>query len=141
MSECVVAEQWLVGALRDDAAVTALVGSRVYSELAPQGAAMPYVIVQNQASVDVLGVGSRRIMSELLFVVQAVGRGASYAVLAPIADAIDAALHLAGGVTAEGRVLGCRREEPFRRPEVTNGVQYRRLGGIYRLWTQENDEG
>jgi hypothetical protein len=136
MNESVVAEQWLVEKLRDDAAVAALVGQRIYSELAPQGAAMPYIVVQNQASVDVLGVGSQRILTELVFVVRAVGRGASYAGLAPIADAIDAALHLASGATANGTVLGCRREEPFRRPEVTSGVQYRHLGGIYRVWTQ-----
>jgi hypothetical protein len=140
VSEGVIAEQWLVGVLLGDAEVAALVGERVYSELAPQGAVMPYVTIQNQASVDVLGVGSRRIMSELVYVVRAVGRGASYVGLAPIADAIDRVLHLSRGETEEGWVLGCRREQPFRRPEVTSGVQYRHLGGLYRLWVQEKDE-
>ena len=42
VSEGVIAEQWLVEVLRGDAQVEALVGERVYSELAPQGAAMEH---------------------------------------------------------------------------------------------------
>jgi hypothetical protein len=46
---------------------------------------------------------------------------------------IHAALENSSGSVTGGEVFACTRVRPFLLPEVRNGVQYRHLGGIYRL--------
>lgn len=124
MSVLVDAEQYAIGRL------AALVSGRVYSRVAPPGAVYPLIIVQEQSpGVDLMVVGAARLWTDPLLLAKAVDRADSWSTLAPIADAIDAALH----DTAAGTVWSCVRERPFSLVETPNGVQYRHLGGFYRL--------
>lgn len=137
------AEQWIYETLLAASAVADPVGDRLYGYNAPQEPGQyPAVVWQVQGvpnSVHALGSGLF-IMDRPLYLVRAIGIGSTWEVLEPIADAIDAALDGASGsVTTPGGsalVMSCMREAPFAMPETVNGVQYRHLGGQYRLEVQ-----
>jgi hypothetical protein len=136
MAETLVAEQWLYTVLSGDTALAAVVGTRIYAYIAPEGAAMPYVVYQNQAGRDVRGVGPLRIMANLLYVVKVIGATNSFGTLEVAANRIDAVLQAASGTNVRGTVIACVREQPFALVESLESGQYRHLGGIYRLWAK-----
>jgi len=117
-----------------------LVSDRVYAYAAPQGVTYPFIVHGRQASTDFTLLGGTRLWSDLLYLVRAVGRVSSWSSLAPIADLIDARLHeKSGPVEGGGAVLSCIRVEPFTLVEVVAGVQYRQMGGVYRLLAQAQE--
>jgi hypothetical protein len=134
-----LAEQWLQEVLAGDTGLVALLpkypgaNPSIYGYVAPDNAPYPVVIYSYHSGSDVYGSGTARIMSHLVYQVKAVGEGASFSTLGPIADRIDELLHGAlGGVTGLS-VLSCIREAPVAYAEIENGIQYRHLGGLYRL--------
>ena len=136
MAETLVAEQWLYSVLAADSQLAAIVGTRIYAYVAPQGATMPFVVYQNQAGRDVRGVGPLRLMANLLYVVKVVAQTNSFATLETAANRIDVVLQAASGTNVRGTVIACVREQPFSLVESTNEGQFRHLGGIYRLWAK-----
>ena len=50
-----------------------------------------------------------------------------------LADRIDELLHGVRGSIPGLSVLSCVREAPVAYAEIENGIQYRHLGGLYRL--------
>lgn len=136
-AETFTAARWLYAKLAGDAALAAALGGadRVWQELADQGSAMPYVVFQYQGGSDVAGVGTARIMANLLYLVRVVGGGA-HSELEAAADRIDAVLHGASGPVGDGIVFACVREQPISYTETSDGKVYRHVGGLYRLFTQ-----
>lgn len=132
MTETASAYQWLYTTLANDATLLGLVGGRVYRNVAPQGAAMPFLVFSYQGGYDVLGVGAVRIMSSLVCAVRAVGLWTGYDTLRQIADRADALLHAAQGT----QVLACVREFPLDYVETDAGIVYAHVGGQYRLLVQ-----
>jgi hypothetical protein len=130
-------DQWLYGVLSGDSTLSALVAGRIYSALAPQDAALPFVVFNQQAGVDVRGVGPYRIMTSLVYQIKAIGRGGSFQPIAAIADRLDQLLQGASGSVVDGRILMCVREQPLAYVEVEDGVHYRHLGGLWRILSQE----
>jgi hypothetical protein len=131
--EAITAERWLYQVLSGDTELTALVSNRVFGSIAPKDTPFPYVIYQVQAGSDVQGVGTARIMSDLVVVVKGVDRAQSFASLEAIADRIDVLLQ---GVHGSGGVLGSVRLQPLTMVEVIDEIQYRHLGGIYQVYAQ-----
>lgn len=136
MSELVAAEQWLTTVLTGDSTLSASVGLRVYGHIVPEGTAYPYIWITNQAATDVMGVGPARILTNTLYAVRAVVQDTTFVNLNTLADRIDTVLHAASGTVAAGTVMACVRVRPFVMVEPVGGVQYRHLGGIYRLLVQ-----
>lgn len=136
MAETLVAEQWLQTVLSGDATLNTAVGGRIYGYVAPQDAAFPVVVYQQQAARDVQGVGPARIMATMLYIVKVTGQTGSFASIEAAANRIDAVLQAASGTNVRGRVVACVREAPFSLVENTPNGQYRHLGGMYRLWAQ-----
>lgn len=136
MSETTTVETWLYSVLSNDVTLSGLVGGRIYGYVAPEGATFPLVIYQFQGGRDVAGVGATRIMTSGVWVVKGVDCETSFTALKAIADRIDALLHKSSGSVADGQVLACVREEPFSLVEVIDSVQYRHLGGMYRVLVQ-----
>lgn len=136
MAETLVVEEWLYTVLSGDAVLSAAVGGRIYGYVAPTGAALPYVIYQQQAGRDIAGVGPARIMSTFSYIVKCVAKGNSFAGIEVAANRIDAVLQAASGSNVRGTVIACVREAPFALVESTDTGQYRHLGGSYRLWAQ-----
>lgn len=138
MAESTTIDRWLYTVMAADAQLAAVVGTRIYSDLAPggtTGAVLPMVVYQMQAANDLMVVGSARVWANALFLVRGVAQRVSYdGDLITMADRIDAVLHGASGSNAEGNVWECVREREFRLTEVgADGRQYRHLGGLYRI--------
>ena len=131
--ESIPADAFIYGRLN---AATALVGSRIYADEAPQGATPPYIVFNVMGGFDDLTeVGATRVWANLLYLVKVIGLGTSYTALQTTADAIDTRLNrTSGAVGSTHYVDSCVREQPFRMPETTpSGVSYRHIGGLYRL--------
>lgn len=137
MAETSAAEKWIYSKLAADAALTAIVGTRIYHDRIPQDVANPYpcVVFAYQSGRDVRGVGAWRAWSNLLYVVRGIDETEDYlGNLQTIANRIDAVLHGASGTTSEGTVWASVREEPFRMSEEGPGGRiFGHLGGIYRV--------
>lgn len=133
MAEPVTGLVFIRSLLSDDATLMGLV-SEVYTDSAPMEATYPFVLVSLQDATDEIGLGGEFIVSGLSYVVRAVGRGASYLPLEPIAERIKAVLHKATGAAGNGEVFECLQTEPIAYPETgADGQQYRHLGGLYEL--------
>ena len=125
-------------ALRSSAAVSALVGPRIYEDEAPQGAALPFVVLELVGGQDRHAIGSGAlVLSRPVLAVRAVTEGTSYA----DADAIAFALHLvcadlAASVTLAGQtylVNALGRVSPIRSAPRTEQKRYPQAGGRYRV--------
>lgn len=135
-TETVLAETWLYTTLKADAALTALIGGatapRIFSAVIPQEAALPAVVFQQMAGEDMLTLNAHRVWSDVTYLVKAVDQVNGFPALDAIAGLIDTALHRASGTGA----AACWRERPFAYVEQDGGVQYRHLGGIYRIFAR-----
>lgn len=137
--ENTLVESWLYTTLSTDATLVAQVGTRIYSYVAPTTATTPYVVFNAQSpGFDVMGVGTARVMLNCLYQVKVVVQDASFSTAKAAANRIDALLHGATGAPTGGEVLGCVREGPLAYAEVTDGIEYRHLGGLYRIWVQSD---
>jgi hypothetical protein len=135
------ADIWLYSLLHGDAQLTAMLGKHpdsgecIYDALAPEGAALPYVVYQLQSpGVDTIAVGTIRIAANPLYVVRGVS-ASSFVEAGAIAARVDELLHGTRGQSAGGVVLTCYREQPLKLPpEVTAGkVTHYHQGGVYRI--------
>lgn len=135
-------DAWLFDLLTNDAPLTALVGDaepRIFADSVPQGEAFPAVVYQLQGGTDVrTATRDSRVMINGLWVVKAIGQTDTFADLAPIADRIDDLLEQSTGGPAgsDGAVFTATRESPFRLPEPDEGVGFKHLGGMYRIYAQ-----
>lgn len=119
-------------------AISTGLSTRVYEDVAPHDALMPFIVWQCQSPPrDIRGVGVFRVMVDTLYVVKAVSQGTSYAPLAPVVAAIDRAMTNAEGSAVEdGLVLTSVRNDQFSLREVAEGTEFRHLGGEYRIQAQ-----
>lgn len=129
-----VIEPWLFDILSTDADLIALVGESVSGTLSGELLAVPYVTFLLQDHTDIQGVGGQEIMGDCLYMVKAVDRSAGWDTVRPIAERIHALLHRPHtNITIPNGSLTTIRERIIQYPEVEEGVQYRHLGGIYRI--------
>lgn len=135
-NEVVLVDKWLASVLGADATLSGLVGSRIYSYLAPNGSVFPFIIYAYQGSIDVIAIGGIRIMNNGVYQVKSVGQSNSMVAQEAIANRIDTLLHGKTGTVAGGIVLACVREQPIAYVENLNGLRYNHLGGLYRTIVQ-----
>lgn len=84
-----------------------------------------------------MGVGTVRIMSSGVWLVTAVDQATNFTTLKTIAGLIDSRLHRQTWTAADdGTMLASVREQPFRQVENQDGIIYRSLGGLYRIYAQ-----
>lgn len=129
---------WIDAQLAAASAVTALVPlERIYAEQAPGNAARPNVVHWLRSPLpDSTGVAGARILVELDFVVEAVSdTDHSMEELLDVVEAIDAALDMKSGASADLMVYSCRRTETWAPPVVIDedGTRVYRRGGNYRV--------
>lgn len=143
MQEQTRAERWLYSTLAGDSALVGFLPTdpddgapAIYEAPGPQPGVWPRVTYFFASGQDtrVIGVGPR-ILTELQFQVKVIGKTASILDLEAIADRVDALLDgvTGGPTTGGGHVASSTRTSGFVYPEVTDGVSFRHLGGIYRL--------
>jgi hypothetical protein len=138
VNELIGVHRFLYQRLACDPELAGLVGKRIYERGAPQGAAYPLVLFKVQAATDLLGAGAARLWMDALVQVKAVGPGAA-SELSPIADRLDALLHVAEPVVvSQGeksyQIHGSHRERTINYDEVVAGQVYLHLGGLYRVF-------
>ncbi len=126
------AESWIYGILTGDATITGYVSTRVYTGVIPDGAAMPLILITLDGTPDdLMVVNAKRVWSNARYLVRAINQVETFTGdLGIIADRIDVLLHRQSGAN----VHACVREQAFAMPEVVDNVQYRHLGGIYRIY-------
>jgi hypothetical protein len=138
-----IIEPWLYATLSGDDELMGLLSDdtdRVSGTLSATMLPTPYVTFLLQSPLDVVGVGGIRISTDNLYIVKAVDQTGSWDILAPIARRIDVLLHREGLVMSEAAgSLSCTRERTFQAAEVTGDLQYRHLGGIYRIRASADD--
>lgn len=137
MIEIARAMEFIHDTLAIDTTLTGLVGDRIYDGVAPEGTTFPYVVYNFQGGSDAVAVGAARVLNNSLFQVKAVAMAQSYIGPAEIADRIDVLLQAATGTAVDGLILGTNREQPIMYTEVVDKTQYRHVGGLYRMFTQE----
>lgn len=139
MAETFTADTWLYTVLSDVTLAGYATGG-IYAHVNPNTTpTFPFVLFQLQApGADVRGVGPARVMAQALYLVRGVAQANSFGgTLKSIADRIDVLLQAASGTVSGGVVVSCVREQPFALPETgPGGLQYRHLGGIYRLFVK-----
>ena len=146
VNELRAADTYIYDRLIASAGLTALVGDKIFSEVAPReqdGSAVepPYVVYGFVAGIDLLAIGRARIFTRPIYLVRAVTEGPSFAEAASIADEIDLALHNAppDAPVGSAQVMGMDRLQLIRFTEVVDGVRYNHVGGQYRLFIHDNN--
>jgi hypothetical protein len=137
-NEVHLASEFIYHRLTADAALTALVGPRVYHEFAGPSAVYPHVLILFLAATDANAVGAdQRIFTRPLFLVEAVTAENTWATAQSIADRIEARLLGASGTQSGVTILGMYREGPMRRVEITpEGQRINHYGGRWRSFVQ-----
>lgn len=129
-----IAEKWLYATLSADATLAGLVGDRISGTLSPELLPTPYVTFLLQSPRDIIGVGGVRISTDNLYIVKGVAQTSTWDDLTSIANRIDYLIHRPGSTMIQGTgSLTCIREMVHQMAEVDEGLQYRHLGGIYRI--------
>lgn len=138
--EPVIAERFMLERLKAQSALMAApLDGRIWGHAAPQAIDSaqpdyPFCLYSQSAIGNDLGaLGGILIWSVLEYAVRVVEQTDSWEAVEPLADEIATALDNTGGTVDGGVVHSCTRVRPFLLPEIRNGVQYRHLGGVYRL--------
>ena len=142
-AEQVMIEEWLDAILKahtDFDVISAGLTDRIFDGLAPRGVRYPFIVWQNQSPPqDNLGVGIARVMVDSLYTVKAIAQADSFSTLRPVAVEIDKAITNANGTTVDGGMIHtCARQRQFTQTTVEDSVQYRQLGGIYKIQETAN---
>lgn len=147
MNEEAGISQFILDALLSSPRVTALVGQRIFEDVAPEDESYPFILFSQSSPGQTLGqIGTcERVAVQPLYLVKAVSRSASFDEADRIKAALDAALTGAHGtVQFEGEVVKVKavhQVAPHRRTEPEDGTLYRHAGGFYRLMAHSRGEG
>lgn len=137
MIESTRIDRWIYATLSSDATVVASVGTRIYRDVPPQGAAYPLIVYQEQPFVDdLVGLGGIRILTSALYLIKGIAKGESFIALEPVMDRVDTLIHAKAGSTSDATILSCVRERPYSITYEDMGVKYKQLGGFYRIQVQ-----
>lgn len=141
-----IAERLAPGGTLDATLAAAGVGG-IHEDVIPVGVTWatgtaPYRVLYGEQApgLDAYVIGQRRLTTDPLWQVVAIGRVATSDSLAAAAARIDALLHEAAGGVTGGAVLACTRERSIRLGPLYGpaAIATYKLGGLYRLIVQED---
>lgn len=116
-----------------DGATTAIVSTRIYSDIAPEGATYPYIRFEVLDSPDERGLGTVRIATHPVFQIEVWTQGPLTDNARTVANRIDYLFQRAVRESSGGFVFSSRRLRPTKRREEAPGKFYMRAGGHYQL--------
>jgi len=135
-----IVEPWLWATLTEDEVLSALVAGHFSATLSPDPLPDPYLTFLMQSTRDVVGMSGDTISTDNLYIVKAVARSSSWDEVEAIFSRAHALIHRPNAVMQSGSgSLTCVREQIVQYPEIDAGVQYRHLGGIYRIRASADD--
>lgn len=124
-------ESWLYGILSVDATLISYVGTRIYTGVIPDGVSFPLILITLDGTPDdLMVINAKRVWTDCRYIVRAIAQTETFGTLNTIANRIDTLLHRTSGTN----INACVREQAFEMTEVVDNVQYRHLGGIYRIF-------
>ncbi len=126
--------------LANDSAIIALVSDRIFRDIAPPTATLPYITFSLISSPDRNAIGARRrLFTRPLLLVKGMTEGTDERPADLIASAIDNALMGQNDLAPSDGIakLGVFREQPIAYVEEEQGVQYRHVGGNYRIFVHK----
>ncbi len=134
-------DPWIYGTLIGDSDLVDLVGLDSISGTLSVGTLNPpYVTYMNQTSRDVTGNAGVIISTTNLYMIKAVARTGSWDDVKPIAARIFALFHRPNTeIDVPGGSLTSHRENIIQYAEVTDGVQHRHLGAVFRIRASRNE--
>lgn len=135
--EIVQAFQWVDTTIRADTALMTAATGGVFQGIADISVVAPYASYRQQSSMDVLTMNAVRLFNRIVMQIKGVAPSSKYATLITIADRIDELFKRVGPVTLPtGGVLEAHREQIISYEELTSGVQYCHLGGLFLIELQ-----
>lgn len=133
---------WIASTLNGDATINTTPGwGGVWDTTAPDDTSRPFFIIQVMAGDDVINLsGGKRIKSDLLIMVKAVGETSQYQTLETIYSRADTLLipqpagaNLFPIILANVVILSSIRRTPHNLTYLSAGKLYTDLGGIYAI--------
>jgi hypothetical protein len=106
--------------------------SSIFHEVAPEGAALPFLIFGKQSGVPTYTFGDTYFDSQL-WMIKAVGRSETSNDLEAVQLAVDTLLTNQTIAIENGSLLDLRRQSDIDYLEEDDGDQYRHHGGLYRV--------
>lgn len=136
-----IVEKWLWEALSGDSTLVGLIGTdNIVGTLAPEALDPPYLAWLCQSAIDIKGNAGQIISVDTLYEIKAVAQTSTWDDVGPVAQRVKQILHRPGEViTTVNGSLSCVHDRIIQYPEVNEGVQYRHLGGIYRIRASRDD--
>ena len=133
-----IAKMWIYQQVTADPVITAYVPPDRITDDVTQATAYP---ILQYTSVDPVpisrGIGGAILGADGLYLVKLILASKSNTPALPAYNQIKARLHNGFGQTSQGIVLSSQLEQEINYGELVSGVQYRHLGAIFRIYTQE----
>lgn len=132
------AAAWALNQIPQVSAPGARADRWAYADIAPQAAAFPYVIWNDQSSTDSLGNAGARILQNSLFQVKVIGKGGSFSDIEAMEARMDALVQrtLMTPVLVDGVTIGgITRQSAIKYVDVQDNIRYNHLGGLYKIFT------
>lgn len=136
-----IVDKWLWDTLSGDATLSGMVNGRISGTLSDRVLETPYVHFSYQSDRNITAIGGEIISVDCRYLVKAVGKTSSWGTILPMAKRIQELIHRpyqTFQVTGVGS-LTTIRESVVQQPESDSGIQYRHLGGIYRIRASADD--
>lgn len=137
-AESVMIDEWIKDTLSNDPTVSGIAVGGVHLDLAPPDVQYPFIVYQAIEPPRVIrGLGVEHWMVDGTWQVKGTARGVEYLPIAPLAHAIHDAL-VTGDTDAvsDGYIFTCTFERQVMHGEPKGQVQFRHLGGEYRIQAQ-----
>lgn len=132
----------IYGKLAGDTTLNGLLGTppsgyskSIFHQQAPAGAAYPLIVFQKQAGNPTEAFGVPSAFEREIWLVKAIDESASADNAEAAAARITVLLNDASLSISGSTLLYIRRESDVEYPEVTDGVQYRHVGSLFRVVT------
>ena len=130
-------EQWMYSTLAADPTISAQVGTRIYADQAPQGAAFPLIVFAHIGNVDVLRAMNNGRISKVIYLVRVIGTGSSTGgVLKTVADRFDLLLLVKNVIVDGVRIAYVQHDQHHIRKDSESGVPLSYLGSYYLIFCQ-----
>jgi hypothetical protein len=107
----------------------------IYHQLAPAGAAFPYVIFSKQAGTPTEAFGDPDALDTDVWLVKAIDRATSADTAEAIADRVKTLLNDASLSISGLTLTYLRRQSDVEYSETDQGTEYKHAGSLYRLVT------
>ena len=126
------ADRWLYATLKNDTTLAAVIGARIYADIAPEGSIYPLAILSQVISLPVANWSADKVMNDEVWRVRLTTDKADYGAIETAAERIQTLLHKQTGTG----VIGCTAEGITRFSEIESGQVYKHLVLEFRIFTQ-----